>query len=173
MSYRLQSVHPTRVRTRACAAVEAWAMAVWIGALVGFAFIVAPAAFRIVTNLDTFAVLTSTVLGRLLILGYACGAVAIAAAVVRASDGVARRNDLGRILLILVMFGFSLYEAAAVVPAMQSTMQQFGGSFTNVAKDDPRRQAYDALHRQSTIVYGAVVLFGFAAIALSAVRPED
>lgn len=173
MSYRLQSVHPTRVRTRACAAVEAWAMAVWIGALVGFAFIFAPAAFRVVTNLDTFATLTSTVLGRLLILGFVCGAIAIAAAVVRASDGVERRNDLGRILLILVMFGFSLYEGAAVMPAMQSTMQQFGGSFAAVGKDDPRRQAYDALHRRSTIVYGTVVILGFAAIALSAVRPED
>jgi hypothetical protein len=153
--------------------IEALTLALWIGALAGFAFIFAPTAFHIVVNLDQFALLTATVLERLTWLAFICGGLAIVAAIVRARDEAERPLAVIRVLLLIVMLALAWIESAAVIPHMQAVASSFGTSLNAIPKTDPRMLRYDGLHRQSSLIYGALFLLGLVTIALSALaRPS-
>jgi Domain of unknown function (DUF4149) len=147
--------------------VEALALAVWVGALAGFAFVFAPLAFGIVTDLDRFAELAGRSILALTQLGYVCGAIAIVAAIVRSRGGARLR-----VVAISAALLLSAYDAQAIVPQMQTLSARFGGSFAAVPPSDPRRVAYDDLHRRSSEVYGLALLLGLVAIALAATSAE-
>jgi signal transduction histidine kinase len=150
--------------------VESWALTLWIGALSGFAFIFAPIAFRTIPNLDVFARLVGQVINALSTLSYVCGALALAAILIRTRDASDRTLDLLRAAIILAMLALTVYESRVVVAGMTATARTFGGSISSVPKDDPRRVRYDAQHRHSTQVYGIVLVCGYLTIALSALR---
>lgn len=145
---------------RFLAAVEIPALGLWLGALCGFAFVNAPAAFRIVTDLGTFAALTAANLAILAQAGYVCGGVAIVVALLRARDADDRTNDLVRALLLLVALALVAYQSSTIVPAM-------------AALPDVNSGAYHALHARSTAVYGGVVLLGLAALVMAAIRDDS
>ncbi len=145
---------------RVLAAVEIPALGLWLGALCGFAFIFAPAAFRVVTDLTQFAALTAANLRTLAIAGYVCGAGAVVLALARSREASDRTNDLVRALLVLIALGAITYEMAAIVPAM-------------AAIPDVHSDAYHALHSRSTAVYGSAVVCVAAALVLAAVRTES
>ncbi len=141
------------------AAIEIPALGLWLGALCGFAFVFAPAAFRLVTDLTQFAALTSANLRTLATVGYACGGVTIVVALLRSREAADRTNDIVRAALVLVALGFITYEMLAIVPAM-------------AAIPDYRSDAYHQLHGQSTGIYGCAVLAALAALVLAAVRSD-
>jgi hypothetical protein len=145
---------------RVLAAIEIPALGLWVGALCGFAFIFAPAAFHIVSDLTQFAALTSANLRALAFVGYACGGIAIVLAILRSREASDRTNDLVRALLVVLALGFITYEMTAIVPAM-------------AAIPDVRSDAYHALHGRSTAIYGSAVLLALAALVLAAVRTES
>ena len=145
---------------RVLAAVEIPALGLWLGALCGFAFIFAPAAFHLVTDLAQFAALTSANLRMLASVGYTCGGIAIVLALVRSREASDRTNDLVRAGLIAVALGALTYEMLAIVPAM-------------AAISDFRSDAYHALHGTSTRVYGGAVLAVAAALVLAAIRTDS
>jgi hypothetical protein len=149
--------------------VEALFLALWVGALAAFALFFAPIAFRIVPDLDVFATLIARVLGALTVFGYVCGALAIIAAAFRAREDASRPLALVRIGLIVVMLLASAFGANAIVPAMESTAKTFNGPIDSIPTTDPRRMEYDAQHRESTAVYGFVLLLGLGTVALAAV----
>jgi hypothetical protein len=144
---------------RALAAVEILTLGLWLGALCGFAFIFAPAAFRIVTDLTQFAALTSANLRTLAVAGDVCGGLAIVLAIVRSRDAADRTNDIARAACVFVALCFLAWEMAYVVPAMAATT-------------DYHSDSYHALHGLSTQVYGGAVLFVALALVLAAVRSE-
>lgn len=149
-------------RDRVLAAIEIPALGIWLGALVGFAFVTAPLTFRIVAPLDVgrFAVLIAATLGELTVLGYFLGGIALVAAIMRARYAGDRTWDAIRIVLILIALGLATFEERAIVPAMQR--------ITTVTSP-----AYHALHARSSQVYGAVVLLGLAALILAAMRRDE
>ncbi len=144
---------------RAAGAIEVLALGLWLGALCGFAFVFAPIAFRIVTDLAQFAALTAGNLRALAIAGTICGAVAIVLALLRARSAADRTNDLSRALLVLLALGFVAYEMQVIVPAM-------------AAIPDLRSDAYRALHGRSTAIYGGAVLCVAVSLVLAAVRRD-
>lgn len=152
-----------RSRTdRILAAIELPALGVWVGALVGFAFISAPIAFRIVgaADLERFAALTSGTLAALAILGYVCGAIAAVVAVVRSIEASDRIYDLLRVALVALAEVLIVLHGRLIVPAMAQIA-------------DVRSPAYHALHTRSTLFYGGALLLVFAAIVMAAARPEN
>jgi hypothetical protein len=153
---------PSGQRDRVLAAIEIPALGVWLGALVGFAFVSAPLAFRIVAPLDVgrFATLTAQTLGTLTIWGYVLGGIALVVVLLRSAAAGDRTWDFGRAVLLALALGLALYQQRTILPAMLAT--------TDVRSDD-----YRALHQRSTQVYGAVVVFVFAALVLAAVRRDD
>jgi hypothetical protein len=157
------------MRDRLSAAIESLALALWIGALAGFAFVFAPIAFHTVTNSNEFASLIGAVLTRLGVAGAACGIVATAAALLRGSPS---RSAAIRAVLYACMIGLSVYVTAGVIPHMEATAAALGAPITSIAKGDPRRVRYDALHAASSRLYSLVLLMGTAAIVMAAVERE-
>jgi hypothetical protein len=149
-------------RDRVLAAIELPALGIWLGALLGFAFISAPLSFRIVAPLDLarFASLTAATLGELTLWGYALGGIAILAALARAIDAGDRVWDAVRIVLVALALGLVTYEQRAIVPAMQATT-------------DLTSAAYHELHANSSAVYGVVVLLVFVTLVLAATRHDQ
>lgn len=145
---------------RVLAAIEIPALGLWLGALIGFAFIFAPAAFRIVTDVERFATLTATVLATLSIVGYVCGGIAIVVALLRSRDAGDRVPDVIRAALVVIALGLVFYQSHAIVPEM-------------AAMRDPHSDSYHALHNRSTLIYGGVLVLGLAALIAAAVRRPD
>ena len=148
-------------RDRVLAAIEIPALGIWLGALVGFAFISAPLAFRLVAPLDVarFAGLIAGTVADLTVWGYVLGGIAILVALVRASFAGDRVWDAARIVLVAIALVLTFYHQHAVVPAM-------------LAVPDFTSPAYHALHARSTQIYGAALLCVLAALVLAASRRD-
>lgn len=153
---------PSGRRDRVLAAIEIPALGIWTGALLGFAFVSAPAAFRLFAPLDVnrFAALTAQSLSTLTVWGYVLGGLAIVCAILRAAGAGDRIADFIRVLLVALALGLATYEQQAIVPAMTAT-------------HDVRGPAYQALHQRSSEVYGGVVLLTLVALVLAAIRRDD
>jgi hypothetical protein len=67
----------------------------------------------------------------------------------------------------------SAFGANAIVPAMETTAKTVNGPIDSIPTTDPRRVEYDAQHRESTIVYGFVLLLGLGTVALAAVGRSE
>jgi hypothetical protein len=144
---------------RVLAAVEIPAIGLWLGALCGFAFIFAPAAFAGIPDVSQFATLIAANLRTLAELGAICGGLAIVVALIRSFDAADRTNDIVRAGLLLVALLLVAYETFAIVPAM-------------AAIADLHSPEYAALHGRSSQVYGGVVLLALAALVMAAVRGD-
>lgn len=150
------------LRDRVLAAIEVPALGIWLGMLIGFAFISAPIAFRTVAPIDIgrFAVLTAASIELLTLVGYTLGGLAIVAALLRAMSAGDRTWDAVRIGIVLLALGLATYEQHAIVPQMTAVL-------------DVHSAGYHALHQRSTQVYGGVVLLDFIALILAAARRAD
>jgi hypothetical protein len=144
---------------RILAAVEIPAIGLWLGALCGFAFIFAPAAFRLVPDITQFASLTTANLRVLGEVGAVCGGLAIVIALVRSLDAADRTSDIVRAGLLLIALLLVAYDTFAIVPAM--------ALITDVHSPD-----FADLHQRSTLVYGGVVILALAALVMAAVRGD-
>jgi hypothetical protein len=148
-------------------AIEAVVLALWAGAMAGFAFIFAPVAIRIVPNMSTFATLIATTIRGVTTFGSVCGGIAIVAALFRASAARARGGAFARAGLVVVALAAGAYETSSVIPRMGATAALIPGPIDSVPKDDPRRVAYDREHQTSTRVYGLAFLCVLAAVVLA------
>jgi hypothetical protein len=146
--------------------LEGAVLALWAGAMAGFAFVFAPIAIRIVPEMVTFAALIGAFIRGLSSFGTACGGIAIVASLARAVVPESRSLAIGRIALVAVGLAASAYETTAIIPRMEATAAQIPGAIDSVPKDDPRRAAYDEQHHQSTRVYGLAFLCVLAATIL-------
>ena len=146
--------------------LEVWALATWVGALVGFAFVFAPVAFsQLSGHLDTFASIIGGTLSAVTLLGYVCGAIALVISLIAAVASRSRWAIL-RAACIAIMLALTTFSQRTIVPAMVQVQSSFRAPFNTISRDDPRRVRYDALHQESSQVYGAVLLLGFSALAL-------
>ncbi len=152
---------------RLLTALEAAVLALWAGAMAGFAFVFAPIAIRIVPQMDTFAALIAAVIRGVGSFGTFCGALAVLAAAGRAIVPEARPLACGRVALVAVGLAASAYESTAIIPRMEATAAQISGPIDSVPKDDPRRAAYDAQHAASSRVYGLAFLCVLGAVGLA------
>jgi hypothetical protein len=151
---------------RSLIALEAAVLALWAGAMAGFAFVFAPIAIRIVPQMDTFATLIGAVIRGLGSFGTVCGAIGIVASLARAAAPESRKFAFARIALVAVGLAASAYESSAIIPRMEASAAQIPGPIDSVEKTDPRRVAYDVEHSNSTRVYGTAFICVLAAAML-------
>lgn len=151
---------------RLLTAVEAAVLALWAGAMAGFAFVFAPIASRTIPQMDTFAALIGAVIRGLGSFGTACGAIAVLASLARALTPGGRKLAVARVALVAVGLAATGYESNVIVPRMEATAATIPGPIDSVERSDPRRAAYDAQHKNSTRVYGTAFLCVLAAAML-------
>jgi uncharacterized membrane protein len=142
----------------------------WIGGIIFFASVVAPAAFGVLPTRHMAGAVVNRTLGALHWIGIVCGIVFAATSMIsnRVQHGAAQ-PFAARHLLVYLMILLTLISQLAVTPrivALRGEMVEVD----RVPQDDPRRLEFNRLHQWSTRLEGAVLLFGLAVVYLTARR---
>lgn len=157
--------------------LEMLSLGIWVGGIVFLSFILAPSAFRVLPPHEA-GLLVGLTLTRLHLLGYFSAVLFLAVRVIGAmiappSDSFSRSALLVRpvVLIVLVMFLLTVVSQQGVRPridAARAEMIATSGTLDRAPKDSPLRVEFDRLHRISVRVEVAVLLFGLAAMFLTA-----
>ncbi len=139
----------------------------WVGALLCFGALVAPALFRtlppaqagdvvrqVIPALDTYGMAAAVLL---LALSY--------------PEGGGRRTWIRRGLLA-AMGALAAVSFLAITPRMEALHAEAGGRISDVPRTDPRRQEFGRLHGRSTAASVTVLVLGLAGLALPP-RPRE
>jgi len=141
---------------------------VWIGGLIFFAFVVAPAAFAVLPSRHLAGNIVGRSLGILHWMGIFSGLVFLTSSLIynRLTRGSTHAFAARHIILVL-MLALTLISQFGIIPRMD-TLRASMGEIDSVPPDNPARVQFDALHVWSTRVEGGVLLLGLAAVYLAA-----
>ncbi len=140
-------------------------LGLWLGAMVFFSFVVAPAAFAVLPLPQLAGALVSRTLGILEIIGIALGALLIVILVF--SKERVGRAFLFELITLALMTVSILVSHFAVSRRLHAMRMQFG-EISLLAASDPARVAFDRLHQYSVWlmtfnILAAIVLILFLA----------
>jgi hypothetical protein len=139
------------------------ALAVWVGEIVFFSFVGAPTIFAVLERSRAGDV-TSAIFPRYYALALACGAVAVACALVLARD--AGRPGLFRTAALVLALGFGATLWAARV--VQPQAARLRTAMHTTAEDDPVRAEFARLHRTAVLLNAGALVAGLVGLGLSA-----
>jgi len=147
--------------------VHLLSLAVWIGAVVFFSFVTAPALFGALPR-EMAGRATAAIFPRYYVLGATCGGAALVSGALLAlrSPGAVRWL-LPEVLIVAVMTGLTLYAGWGILPEadrLRRALHAPPGGIENGAM----RARFSDLHRRSVALNGAVLLLGLSALALTA-----
>lgn len=135
------------------------ALVIWIGGIVFFAFVVAPALFGTVPSRDLAGAVVGRSLGELHWIGVGC---AIAFLVCSLVDFRSRIVSV-RNVSITLMLALTLISQIGVIGRMERLRASMG-SIAFTPPTDARRVEFEKLHSWSTTLEGLVLLLGLVAL---------
>ena len=136
-------------------------LGVWVGGIIFFSFVVAPALFRILPNPAMAGSVVNVTLTDLHRIGIACGAVFLATTfIVEPGNAKGLRTLVG---VMLVLTAISLF---GIMPQMERIRASVGGSIEALPHQDAGRAAFDRLHQLSVGLEGVVLLAGIVSFAV-------
>jgi uncharacterized membrane protein len=143
-------------------------LVVWVGGLIFFAFVLAPAAFQVLPDTHLAGNVVGRALSKLHWIAIVSGIVFLLSSLLysRLADGTAHVFAM-RHVLICLMLALTLFSQFWIIPHMDTLRAQVG-DFATVTLDNPARVQFDALHVWSTRVESAVLLLGLVVIYLTA-----
>lgn len=141
------------------------AVALWLGAMGFFAFVVAPAAF---TTLEREAAgrLVSAVFPRYYAIGLGLGLLALAGLGLRWFGAPWRGLDWLPVGLVLLMLALTFYAGAVVLPAAHAAREAMG----QVGVDPAAAAGFARLHRLSGILNAIVMVSGILLLVVELSR---
>jgi hypothetical protein len=143
-------------------------LVVWIGGIVFFAFVVAPALFTLLPNTHLAGLVVTRSLKTLHWIGLVAGLVYVLTSFAYARLTTASVQPLAaRNVLMYIMVALTAVLQFSIIPRMDA-LRVSVGQIDAVASDNPVRVQFDALHVWSTRLEGAVLLLGLALIYLTA-----
>jgi len=143
-------------------------LVVWIGGIVFFAFVVAPALFSLLPNTHLAGLVVTRSLKTLHWMGLVAGLVYVLTSFAYARVTTASVQPLAaRNVLMYIMLALTAVLQFSIIPRMDA-LRLSVGQIDAVASDNPVRVQFDALHVWSTRLEGAVLLLGLALIYLTA-----
>lgn len=149
------------------------ALAVWVGALVFFAFAVARTAFNTLAPVQAGAIVRGTLLD-LHRLGMVAGGVyfllTLALLGLQRDTHPARAIELA---LIVAMLSLTAYSQFSIIPSMEHDRLSLGGDVTTASPDAPARRHFERLHGLSEKLEGAVLIEGLVLLGLAPVHGRD
>jgi len=140
----------------------------WLGGLIFFAFVVAPAAFSVLPTRHLAGNVVARSISGLHWIGIVAAIVYLLSSVLytRMISGdfrvLAARN-----LIIVLMLALTLISQFGIMPSMDSLRASIG-EIDSVPPDNPARMQFDALHVWSTRMEEGVLLLGLVATYLTA-----
>jgi len=139
------------------------ALAVWVGEIVFFSFVVAPAVFRTLDPSRAGAVV-GAIFPRYYALGTAAGAVALACGLVLARRGGAGGWWTGTLVALGIGLAATLWAGRVVHPRAQQLRVALEAHGEAPSADEGFRRA----HRAAVMLNGAALLAGVVGLGLSA-----
>ena len=143
-------------------------LAVWIGSIVFFSFVLAPTVFSVLPAQEIAGAIVGRSLGILHRIGLACGVVFLAATFLATFRQVKALRVLGGLMLLCTSL-----SQFRITPQMESIRAAVGGSIQALPPQDAGRATFDRLHRTSVILEGVVLLAGIGAVVLLSREPRD
>ena len=145
------------------------ALIVWLGAEIFFPVVAAVTFGQLTPNTHDAGQIVGALLRIVHGMGLVCGVVLLALLALAPAWGIFRsRNALAPMVLVLLMVSLTAYSQYGILPAMERDRMAAGGVIDAAPVDNAARVHFNALHRRSTNVEGAVVLLGLAVVALIA-----
>lgn len=141
---------------------------VWVGGLIFFAFVVAPAAFSVLPTRHLAGNVVGRTLGALHWMGLFSGLIFLLSSISysQLTRGTPQLFALRNIIIVLMLL-LTLISQFGIIPRMD-TLRASIGEIDSVPPDNPARMQFDALHIWSTRVEGGVFLLGLVAVYLTA-----
>lgn len=136
-------------------------LVVWIGGIIFFSFVVAPALFSLLPSQELAGRVASRSLGSLHLIGLTCGVVFLAATLLTEL----RRARTVR-LFVLAMILLTAYSQFRITPKIQRIREAVGGAIQALPPQDAGRAAFDRLHEISVILEGIVLVAGLGVIGV-------
>lgn len=147
--------------------LQVFSLGVWVGSILYFGAVVAPAAFTVLTS-DQAGALVGLSLTRLHLLGVAAGVVYLVATAVgeRSVSALVRPAPLIVALMIVLTLVLQFY-VIGTMEALRAQMISSMGSVSATPATNPLRAGFDRLHTVSVRLEMAVLLGGIAALVFS------
>jgi uncharacterized membrane protein len=147
-------------------ALRLFAMVVWVGGLVFFAFVVAPVAFHSLASTHDAGMVVGGTLRVLHKMGLVAGAVFYVATGVLWlwAEVDARIGFAIEMVLTGVMMALTFYSQFRVLPAMEVDRARAGGVVETAAADNPGRVDFERLHKLSERMEGVVLFCGLGVV---------
>jgi uncharacterized membrane protein len=142
-------------------------LVVWVGAIIFFAFVLAPTVFSVLPTRELAGSVVTRSLNALHWMGIICGIVFAAASMAYCyqTSGQAR-PFAARHLLIYAMLVLTFISQFAISPKMHRLRTDMA-VIDNVPVTDARRVEFNRLHQWSTRLEGGVLLCGIVVIVLA------
>lgn len=138
-------------------------LGIWIGGLLCFGAVVAPALFKALTPGQAGAVV-HLIFPRLDAFTVAAGVALLALGF--ALEGRPQGVAAWRAGLVGAMLGLACVSAFMVTPRMAELRNLAGGNISALPKDDPARREFGGLHAASSILLVGELLLGLGVLAL-------
>jgi uncharacterized membrane protein len=143
-------------------------LVVWVGGIIFFAFVVAPALFTLLPTPHLAGLVVTRSLKTLHWMGLVAGLVYLVTSLGYARLTTTSAQPLAaRNLLIYLMLALTAVLQFSIIPRMDA-LRLAVGQIDAVAPDNPIRMHFNALHVWSTRLEGAVLLLGLVVIYLTA-----
>jgi uncharacterized membrane protein len=144
-------------------------LVVWLGGIIFFAFVLAPTVFAVLPTHHLAGLVVNRSLSLLHWIGLFSGAAYLVCSAIlsRLNGGPALplvRHALVVLMMVLVLI--SQFGLTARMNRLRADM----GVIDNIARDDPRRLAFNRLHGWSTGAEGAILGLGLAVLFLTTRR---
>jgi hypothetical protein len=147
--------------------LQVFSLGTWVGSILYFGAVVAPAAFTVLTQ-DQAGALVGVALTRLHLLGIIAGVVYLLATAVgeRSVAALVRPAPLLVFAMIMVTM-FSQFYVIGTIDGLRSQM----GSVSATPHDNPLYISFDRLHTLSVRLEMAVLISGLGALLLTVRKP--
>ena len=139
--------------------IELLSLGLWLGADAFLSFVIAPGAFRILTNRDAAGMMVGFALGRLHIIGICLGLLFLVTRLLRARDFATLSTAAA--LCVALMVILTVISQCSVSNRMADLRRDMV-SVQSTSETDPRRVEFNRLHRYSVRYEGLVLLLGLA-----------
>jgi hypothetical protein len=148
--------------------LQFFSLGTWLGGILFFAAIVAPAAFSVISNRDEAGALTGLALGRLHMLGLVAGAIFLVTAAVEARSAAALVRPAPLLVLLMIVLTFvSQFWVSESMAALRAQM----GSYNATPATNALRISFDRLHQVSVRLEIAILVSGLVALGFASRKP--
>ncbi len=139
-------------------------MVVWVGGIIFFAFVVAPALFSLLPTRHLSGLVVTRTLAALHWIGVVCGGVFLICSFFEAYHTAGNVQAFAaRNLLVFGMVVVTLWSQIGISTKMAALRAEMG-EIDKIATTDPRRIAFNQLHQWSTRLEVIVLLLGLATL---------